>query len=117
MDSTRHRRNAEHAFVVTNARFSESSYAKGREYNIHLIDGRRFEQFRRKAYGKFYLQQTAVAPDDFPAVALSDQAVPEPPALKQNASVPVAIAVQSGTSTDPVDLQLAERRKRLKTRQ
>ena len=116
MDSTRHRRNAEHAFVVTNARFSESSYAKGREYNIHLIDGRRFEQFRRKAYGKFYSQQTAIAPDDFPAVTLNDQAVPEPPALKQNASMPVALVAQPSKSADPIDIQLAERRKRLNSK-
>ena len=104
MDSVKVRSGVELTYIVTNARFSEDSYALARHYGIVLLDGVRFERHRRCAYAKFY-------------AAHADKSTPvsgEPPALVQ-LSVSPASAVQSRlpSQIDSIQQQLEERRKRL----
>jgi len=122
MDSTRHRHNIEHAFVVTNARFSAASEDLAKQYNIHLVDGVRFEKFRQKAYAKFYQsQQQGISTSEIMGESQAPVVAPivTPPIIAPPALNPTSKGNQRLANKPVIDLverQLEERRERLQAK-
>lgn len=118
MDSIKQRMELEHAWVVTNARFSGSTMDLGKRYGILLIDGVHFEKARRKAYARWYASYydaSRPAPAQPPtfaaerASASTPTTPPQPGPGKPPAPTPSAPL----NPLDPVDQQLRDRRRRL----